>query len=263
MAGQAIRQGVLMQKHIIGLSDKAIQDAARGLHGTDAQVRVAREVDRMYGQYQKFSPEKREHLLHTTPFYPWYRNMAEFLIRTLPGDHPVKAALVANLDAATEDWRKAHGLSLRRGGGKPGFLLGTYPVGTKGQTVPAGRYLPFMPGQPLQSVGDLFLPQYANVQDILKGKDWKGTDIKGGAAGIGKELAKSVVEAHVPGAGQVDQVLREGDVRKGVVRLVNPVPKTRVRPKRKHRRVKRKQQPAANPLLKSSVTGGGNPLLKH
>jgi hypothetical protein len=183
MAGQAIRQGVLMQKHIIGLSDKAIQDAAKGLRGTDAQVRVAREVDRMYGQYQKFSPEKREHLLHTTPFYPWYRNMAEFLIRTLPGDHPVKAALVADLDAATEDWRKAHGLSLRQKGGKPGFLLGTYPVGTKGQTVPAGRYLPFMPGQPLQAVGDLFLPQYANVQDILKGKDWKGTDIKGGAAG--------------------------------------------------------------------------------
>jgi hypothetical protein len=122
--------------------------------------------------------------------------------------------------------------------------------------------LPFMPGQPLQAVGDLFLPQYANVQDILKGKDWKGTDIKGGASGIGKELAKSVVEAHVPGASQVDQVLREGDARKGVVRLVSPFPKTRVKPKRKQRQVKRKQQPAANPLLKSSVTGGGNPLLK-
>jgi hypothetical protein len=253
MAGQAIRQGVLMQKHIVGLSDKAIQDAAKGLRGTDSQVRVAREVDRMYGQYQKFSPEKREHLLHTTPFYPWYRNMAEFLIRTLPGDHPVKAALVADLDAATEEWRKAHGLSLRQKGGKPGFLLGTYPVGTKGQTVPAGRYLPFMPGQPLQAVGDLFLPQYANVQDILKGKDWKGTDIKGGTAGISKELAKSIVEAHVPGAGQVDQVLSSPEgAKKGAVRLVNPLPKTRVKPKKKRRGKRRSRKPSSLPL------GGGS-----
>jgi hypothetical protein len=146
----------------------------------------------------------------------------------------VKAALVADLDAATEDWRKAHGLSLRQSGGKPGFLLGTYPVGKKGQTVPAGRYLPFMPGQPLQAAGDLFLPQYANVQDILKGKDWKGQDIKGGAAGVGKELAKSVVEAHVPGAGQVDQILSSPSKAEGVKRLVTPFPRTRVKPKRKH-----------------------------
>jgi hypothetical protein len=259
MAGQAIRQGPLMQDKLLGLTDRAIHDAAHGLRGTDAQVAAARAVDRMYGQYQKFSPEKREHLLHTTPFYPWYRNTVTFLTQTLPVDHPVKAALVADLDAATEDWRKAHGLSLRQGGGKPGFLLGTYPVGKKGQTVPAGRYLPFAPGQPLQAVGDLFLPQYANVQDILRGKDWKGDDVK--TKDIPKELAKSVVEAHVPGAGQADQILREGDVRKGVTRLVNPLPKTRVRPKRKRKR-RAKKTGGGNPLLKSS-SGGGNPLLKN
>lgn len=242
MAGQAIKQGPLMQRHLLGLTDRAIHEAARGLQGTETQVQAARAVDRMYGQYQKFSPEKREHLLHTTPFYPWYRNVVTFLTQTLPVDHPLKAALVADLDAATEDWRKTHGLSLRAGGGKPGFLLGSYPVGTKGQTVPAGRYMPFVPGQPLQAVGDLFLPQYANAQDILKGKDWKGKDIKGGAKGVGKELAKSVVEAHIPGVAQVDRIIHAPSVGAGVKREVSPFPKTRVQPKHgKGRKLKKKQ----------------------
>jgi hypothetical protein len=110
-----------------------------------------------------------------------------------------------------------------------------------------------MPGQPLQAVGDLFLPQYANVQDILKGKDWKGTDIKGGTAGISKELAKSIVEAHVPGAGQVDQVLSSPEgAKKGAVRLVNPLPKTRVKPKKKRRGKRRSRKPSSLPL------GGGS-----
>ncbi|HYZ62024.1 MAG TPA: hypothetical protein VE650_06175, partial [Acetobacteraceae bacterium] len=225
MAGQAIRRGALMDKRLIGLSDKAIREAAQGLRGTDAQIQTARAVDRMYGQYQKFSPEKREHLLHTTPFYPWYRNMAGFLFQTLPVDHPLKAALVADLNAATEDWRKAHGLSLRQGGHKPGFLQGTYPVGSEGQTIPVGRYLPFAPGEPLQAAADLFLPQYANFQDTLRGRDWKGKELKG--KDIPKELARSVVEAHVPGAGQVERIATAEDRKAAALREINPFPRTR------------------------------------
>jgi hypothetical protein len=111
MAGHAIRSGQLMERRVIGLSDRAIDEAARGLHATEAQVELGRAVDRMYGQYQKFSPAKRETLLHTTPFYPWYRNVLTFLTKVLPVDHPVKAALLADMSAVEEDWRKSHGLS--------------------------------------------------------------------------------------------------------------------------------------------------------
>jgi hypothetical protein len=255
MAGQAIRQGPLMEGRLVGLTDKAIRDAARGLQGTEAQVQAARAVDRMYGQYQKFSPEKRETLLHSTPFYPWYRNTVTFLTQTLPVDHPVKAALVADLDAATEDWRKAHGLSLRESGGKPGFLLGTYPVGKEGQTVPAGRYLPFVPGQPLQSVADLFGPQFAGVKGILSGVDWKGQKLK--TKQIPGELAKSVIEAHVPGAGQIGGVTGlsarylegkkdEPTVFSGkklgpaLAHQFAPFPKTKVKPKKHEGKTKKK-----------------------
>jgi hypothetical protein len=204
MAGQAIRQGKLMEGHVLGLTDKAIADAARGLRGTDAQVELARAVDRMYGKYQKFSPEMRETLLHSTPFYPWYRNVATFLTKTLPVDHPLKAALVADLDATTEEWRKAHGLSLRGGGTRPGFLLGTYPVGKGNQVVPVGRYTPFAPGEPLQSLADLVTPQFGNAKMILHGIDWTGRKID--PKHIPLQLLDSLVEAHVPGAGQLGRI---------------------------------------------------------
>jgi hypothetical protein len=202
MAGQAIKQGPLMERHILGLTDKALTDAADGLRGSHAQVQLGRAVDRMYGQYQKFSPAKRETLLHTTPFYPWYRNVVTFLTKTLPVDHPVKTALLADISTVEEDWRKSHGLSLRQGGHKPGFLLGSYPAGGE-RVVRFGRYTPFAPGDAYGSAADLVLPQFGNVKEILKGHDFAGRDVKGNRALV---AAKSLVEAHIPGAGQVDRI---------------------------------------------------------
>jgi hypothetical protein len=203
MAGQAIRSGPLMEHRIHGLSDRAIQDAAHGLKGTHAQVQLGRAVDRMYGQYQKFSPAKRETLLHTTPFYPWYRNVVTFVTKTLPVDHPVKTALLTDISALEEDWRKSHGMSLRQGGGKPGFLLGGYPVGSGEQVSRVGRYTPFVPGDPLEASADLVTPQFGNVKEILHGHDFAGRDIKGNRILVALD---SLAEAHVPGLGQVGRV---------------------------------------------------------
>jgi hypothetical protein len=119
MAGQAIKNSPLIESHIIGLTDKAIQEAAHGLKGTENQVALGRAVDRMYGKYQKFSPERRSLLLHWTPFLPWYLNCATFLLKVLPVDHPVQTALIADINAAEEDWRKHHHLSLLQGNHVP------------------------------------------------------------------------------------------------------------------------------------------------
>jgi hypothetical protein len=53
MLGAALKRGPLMEKSVIGLSDKAIQDAAKGLHSTEAQVQLGRAVQRMYGKYSE------------------------------------------------------------------------------------------------------------------------------------------------------------------------------------------------------------------
>lgn len=178
MTGKALKTSPLMERHVIGLSDKAVHEAARGLHATENQVALGRAVDRMYGAYAKFSPAKRETLLHSTPFYPWYANSAKFLLKVLPADHPVTAAVIANANVLEADWRKAHHQSLADPKHVPGFLLGGYPAGAD-KTVRLGRYTPFgASADPAQSVADLFLPQFSGAQEALRGIDWTGNRMK-------------------------------------------------------------------------------------
>jgi hypothetical protein len=145
MLGRALKESPLMERRVVGLSDRAIKDAAEGLKATDAQVALGREVHKMFGKYSGFSPEARGAIMHWTPFAPWMGNTLRLLFRTLPAEHPVAAALLADIDAATEEWRKAAGLSFH-GPHKPGFMLGGVPVGKQGQEVRIARYLPFVPG---------------------------------------------------------------------------------------------------------------------
>lgn len=176
MAGHEIKQ-TLLDRSVIGLSDKAIDDAARGLRATESQVALARKVDRMYGQYQKFSPERRSLLLHWTPFLPWYMNVVTFLTKTLPVDHPMHAAVLAGLNATLEDWRKDEKLSLRGEHG-PLWMMGSYP--TKGGLVNVGRFTPFGITNPEEAAGSLALPQAMSpLAALAYGIDWKGEKLKG------------------------------------------------------------------------------------
>jgi hypothetical protein len=60
MLGKAIRDSNLMDGQTLKLSKAAIDQAARGLRNTNEQVAFGRAVDRMYGKYNKFSPEGRQ-----------------------------------------------------------------------------------------------------------------------------------------------------------------------------------------------------------
>jgi hypothetical protein len=214
MLGKALKNSPLMERRVVGLSDKAIAEAAKGLKGTEAQVELGRVVDRMYGRYAKFSPATREAILHWTPFAPWDGNVVTFLFKVLPVDHPVTTALLASVDASTEEWRKAAGLSLRGGKTVPGFLLGGYPASNGGFTRLA-RYTPFgASADPTQAVSDLFLPQLRPALDNLGGVDWRGERLKH-AGYKGKEFnqaersiraAVTLIEAMVPGVAQAGRL---------------------------------------------------------
>jgi hypothetical protein len=214
MAGQAIKNSPLMEKHIVGLSDKALEDAAKGLRGTHNQVALGRAVDRMYGQYQKFSPEKRSLLLHWSPFLPWYLNTATFLTKVLPVDHPVQAALLANISAAEEEWRKSHDLSLLQANHVPDFLLGSAPNG-KGGYQRIAHYTPFGVGSDLTgSAADLMLPQFVGPLKNFGGVDWKWQRLThGGKHGkefnLGEKFVRAVVtaaEEQIPGVSQAGKI---------------------------------------------------------
>jgi hypothetical protein len=222
LAGKAIATGPLMERHLLTLSDAAIKDAASGLRETHNQVSLGRALDDMYGRYSKFSPGTRETLLHTTPFAPWYFNAANFMLRVLPRDHPVAAAVLADVSALEEQWRKEHGLSLRGGETRPGFLLGGYPT-SGGGIVRYGRYTPAVPSDPAQAAADLFFPQFTAPLENLKGLDWKGQRLPGGVVRHVGEAAKSAAEAHVPGAGQVGRALeRKGSARRRLRAEIDP-----------------------------------------
>lgn len=249
MLGKAIKQGPLMERSTLGLSKKAIDDAARGLTETPAQIKYGADVERMYGKYKGFSPGKREFIMHSTPFLPWYINTATFLLKVLPVDHPVHAALLASLDAATEDWRKEHGLSVRGGEQRPDFLFGAGPNGE-----PLGRFLPFAPKDLGGTTAGLFLPQFSTIQKNLEGQDWKGEKLEGGQLGRAENALLSLLSGFVPGVSQADRVtgisdrhLNKGknpsvldgktldEVKADLVRLVNPLagPKRKLKAKGK------------------------------
>jgi hypothetical protein len=180
MAGQAIKNMGLIDNHLIGLTDAAIKDAASGLRHTESQAALGRAVDRMYGRYQKFSPERRTLIMHWTPFLPWYLNVVTFLTKVLPVDHPVQAALLADINAAEQDWRKAHELSVNQPNHVPDFLLGGYPDG-KGGFRRIAHYTPFGAGpDAVSATGGLVLPQFEGPILNALGVDWKGQPLTTG-----------------------------------------------------------------------------------
>lgn len=264
MLGRALKESPLMERRVVGLSDKAIAEAADGLKATDSQVALGRELHKMYGKYQAFSPDAREGILHWTPFAPWLGNMARFLFRTLPADHPVATALLADIDAAEEDWRKAAGFSLRGGDRRPGYLMGGYPAGPGGeQTTRVGRFLPFAPGDiGTKTLVDLVLPQFSGAAAAWSGRDPVTDEPLHGKFGPEaseqeKALAGAIalIESMVPGIGVAHRVAERGPRQ-----VFDPFAPTR-KPKPRVRRRGVRVAPRPVGLLGEGAGLSGNPLL--
>jgi hypothetical protein len=181
IAGAHLR-GVFGDRAIGRISAQAVEDAANGLRNTNAQVRMADEVRRAYGQYEAFSPGQRKFIVLYSPFAAWSLNAMRFLAVVLPKDHPVLTAALAAQNRATTDWRSKHGLI--EGGflhGKapvPAFLMGSIPTPGGGH-IRAQRYTPFgFFGDPAGSVADMILPQFSGGLHALMGQKWTGAPLK-------------------------------------------------------------------------------------
>jgi hypothetical protein len=180
MAGAHMRE-VFNDRAIGRISAQAVEDAANGLRNTNAQVRMADEVRRAYGQYEAFGPDQRKFIVLYSPFAAWSLNALKFLGVVLPKDHPVLTAALAAQNRATTDWRAKHGLI--EGGflhGKapvPAFLMGSIPVPGGGH-IRAQRYTPFgFFGDPAGSLADMVLPQFSGGLHALQGQKWTGAPL--------------------------------------------------------------------------------------
>lgn len=208
MAGHAIKRD-FMSDHVRGLTEAALDDAARGLTNTHNQVAAARAVDRMYGQYQKFSPEMRHALTYWTPFLPWYLNTVKFLGHTIT-DHPVKTSLMVAASSATEEWRKANGLSAYSDNRLENWMQGSYPIfGDRLSRI--GQFTPFGAFSDIPAAaGSLALPWALGPVNNALGNDYLGNKLRDAGRG-GEPFSKtqkairmgwSLAESELPLVGQ-------------------------------------------------------------
>lgn len=225
LAGKYVRT-MMMSPREIGITQRAVEQAARGLTDTNEQAQMGRFVDRAYGKYGKFNPTERALIAYYTPFIAWSLNAVKFVTSVLPKDHPVATALTVAASNASDEWLKDHGLNLWIEKAAPGWLQGSAPV--KGGKVRLGRYLPFgFFSDPAQSSAGVILPQYMGAIMALNGLDWKGDPlVRGKEASQGDKFSaalSSFFEATVPVLGQVQQfATKEGPTGQRLNRQFNP-----------------------------------------
>jgi hypothetical protein len=216
MAGHAIRHGPLMEDQAVGTLSKAIDQAARGLKGTAEQVEALRDVNNAYGKYSGWSPEMRSLLAHWTPFLPWYLNVANYLLRVMPRDHPYRTATITAMNQADEEWRKQHHLSFYGKQRVPDFLLGSLPLG-KDRYVRVAHYTPWGVGSDLTgAAGSLVLPQFETpimnafgdnyLGKPLTKKNAKGKEVPFSLGDRTIRMLMSFGETQVPGLGLAGRV---------------------------------------------------------
>lgn len=224
MLGKALRDSPIMSDRAVKLSKTAIDEAARGLKDTNAQVALGREVDRMYGAYSKFGPGKKRLVAGYTPFIAWTLNATRFILDVLPRDHPVASAVLASANQASEEWRKDHGLVTWMQGAAPAWLQGSIPEGGNAK-LRASRFTPFgafdTEGYLAGTYASSVLPQFQGLLNNLQGKDWKGDKLKGQS--IPLAAAVTVLEASVPAAGQAMRIhANPGNVGQKVRKELDP-----------------------------------------
>jgi hypothetical protein len=89
--GHSWRDAVLLQ-------GKTMEQLATRLKTDPALVaRLGRQIDDVFGKYNKFTPVQRMMVQSFMPFLPWYLNAAKYVLYNLPAHHPVSAALLASL----------------------------------------------------------------------------------------------------------------------------------------------------------------------
>jgi hypothetical protein len=177
-AGGAHMRRVLMNRRERRNMESAVEQAARGIRGSGAQVAMADDVRRVIGQYDSFSPAARKWLLTYTPFGAWAFNALKFLYVTMPKDHPGLVALAAVNHQLSEDWREEKGLDQWAADAVPDFLQGSIPLPGGGH-LRAARYTPFgLATNPLETIASTVLPQLMGPLMTFRGLDWKGAPIR-------------------------------------------------------------------------------------
>lgn len=224
-AGKATRQ--VIGREYPSVSAKAVREAADGLMHTHNQVEMLRLVNDAYGKYSSFSPRMRQAMVLYTPFVAWTMNALTFGLRTLPADHPLITTLLADVQQSSEEWRKAHKLTMFGPASDrlPYFLQGTIPGKDGSHLRGPTRYTPAgFWANPLETMAGNVLPGASGVLAAFGGQDWTGRPLKDDSiGGRAKAAIGQLAGGFVPGEAQVSTVLsdKEGPLH-GLRKLGDP-----------------------------------------
>ena len=214
----------------IRLQGQMLEQIAQRLEADPALVaKFGRQIDHMFGQYSKYSPTVRAAIQGYAPFLPWYLTATKYVFWQLPVHHPVSSALLASL-------RQTVNQDVADGKAQPLNAFATQALGTLS---PFGIFTPTS-GKPkdvaselVQKGVSLSLPQAQGAFLALGGDNpffgrLQGPhgQVKGLSPQALSTAAESAIEAGVPLATKLRQVLEGGRPSYGTSALWSPQPKT-------------------------------------
>lgn len=165
-------------RRAVAAQDDVIMDYIRGFRDPEKVDHMARQIERVFGNWGKVSPEARRFLNTLAPFWQWGRSALKFAFVTLPRDHPMLTGILAATEQMTREERQKLGLDSEGKEPLPGFLQGGVPglggdgiIGLSGLTT-FGTF-----ADPAEFAGNMFAPQVSSIGKALGGLDWKGDQL--------------------------------------------------------------------------------------
>jgi len=258
-------------RQAVASQEPVLADLARGFRDPEKVDRYAKDVEAVFGNWGKSSPEARRFLTTWSPFWQWARNSFKFAFVTLPRDHPVLTGLIAASEQMTRAERQKLGFDLEGKEPLPDFLQTGIPdpfhtggavklsnLTTFGTFADWPRFLAQIPA-----------PQFASLILGGFGLDWKGDKLvrKDGSPARAPEKIKVAVlgtlEAYLPFLNVARQVAGHGAGGLSPLRTYPPSTVGFLRePKQQINVPVSGGSSSGNPLdqLDGQLEGGGNPL---
>ena len=213
-ARRDVRQSTGKWHRALRLGDDAVHDLAKGLLKSENQIRYAKAIEEVLGQWTANSPGARAFLVDYAPFGMWTRAATKFALWTLPAKHPIKTAFAAAAYEMTEKERDALGLSQFADRPLPPSVQGSIPLGDGRLLAPQSITTFGFFADYQSSLASSVLPQLP-LQE-LAGLDWTGdklthedgtplrADERAGAALL------SMSEAYVPFIAMGQKIAKDG-----------------------------------------------------
>ena len=151
------------------LTQEVIDRLAMGQLDTAHAIKVAKQIEQTTGQWGRNSPTARFLITTYAPFGMWTRAALKYVFVTLPVNHPIKTAIIANIEQMTLEERKALGLSAFSDRPAPANLRGSIPTGDGG-LMPVGTLSSFGYASDLpENVAGSVFPQGRGVLNAAVG----------------------------------------------------------------------------------------------